>query len=156
MVCSMQTMRLSCIKIRTISKQTEPSFHLSLFTKEYHRVRPKWFLRLWCITCKLCTYLTSKLTLSPNGPKQDSIWHKSSRSSIGCPNWFPSIWYVPRKPCTYLALRLAISRNKPNQAFTWASSPRSTIGCLKGPCLVLVIEWQLRWTNSVYVRYTGD
>ena len=27
---------------------------------------------------------------------------------------------------------------------------------LKGPCLVLVIEWQLRWTNSVYVRYRGD
>jgi len=27
---------------------------------------------------------------------------------------------------------------------------------VKGPCLVLVIEWQLRWTNSVYMRYTGD
>ena len=29
-------------------------------------------------------------------------------------------------------------------------------GPLKGPCLVLVIEWQLRWTNCVYVRYIGD
>ena len=27
---------------------------------------------------------------------------------------------------------------------------------VKGPCVVLVIEWQLRWTNCVYVRYTGD
>ena len=27
---------------------------------------------------------------------------------------------------------------------------------MKGPCLVLVIESQVRWTNSVYVRYTGD
>ena len=32
MVCSMQTVQLSCIKIYTISKQTEPSFYLSLFT----------------------------------------------------------------------------------------------------------------------------
>ena len=41
MVCSMQTMHLFCINIRTISKQTEPRFHMSLLTKEYHRVRPK-------------------------------------------------------------------------------------------------------------------
>ena len=32
MVRSMQTVYLSFIKISTISKQTEPSFHLSLFT----------------------------------------------------------------------------------------------------------------------------
>ena len=29
-------------------------------------------------------------------------------------------------------------------------------GHVKGPCLVLVTEWQSRWTNCVYVRYTGD
>jgi len=45
----MQTVHLSCIKIRTISKQTGPRFHMSPFTKEYHRVRPKQFLSLWCI-----------------------------------------------------------------------------------------------------------
>jgi hypothetical protein len=32
MVCSTQTMHLSCIKISTISKQIESSFHLSLVT----------------------------------------------------------------------------------------------------------------------------
>ena len=32
MVCSMQIVHLSCIKISTISKQTEPNLHLSLFT----------------------------------------------------------------------------------------------------------------------------
>ena len=31
-LCSMQTIHLSFIKISTISKQTELSFHLSLFT----------------------------------------------------------------------------------------------------------------------------
>jgi len=80
----MQTVHLSCIKISTISKKIEPSVHLSPFTKEYQQVRPKWFLRLCCIRSKLCTYLAPKLTMSPNEPKQDSIWHTSSRSSIGC------------------------------------------------------------------------
>jgi len=47
-------------------------------------VRPKWFLRLWWIRYILCTYLALKLTLSPNEPKRDSIWHTSSMSSIGC------------------------------------------------------------------------
>jgi hypothetical protein len=92
MVRSMQFVHLSCIKISTISKQSKLSFHLSPFTQEYHRVHPKWFLSLWCIRRKLCTYLAPKLTLSPNRPKRDSIWHMSSRSSIGeCPNGFLSI-----------------------------------------------------------------
>jgi hypothetical protein len=84
MVCSMQTMHLPCIRISTISKLTKPSFHWSLFTQEFQIVHPKWFLRLWCIRPKLCTYLALKLIMSTNGPKQDSIRHTSSRSSIGC------------------------------------------------------------------------
>ena len=75
---SMQTMHLPCIRINTISKLTEPSFHLSLFTQEYQIVHPKWFLRLWCIRRKMCTYLALKLTMSTNGQKQDSILHSSS------------------------------------------------------------------------------
>ena len=71
------------LKISTISEQTKSSLHLSLFNYEYYRVRLKWFLSLWCIRCKLCTYLAPKQTLSPNRPR-DSIWHTSSRSSIGC------------------------------------------------------------------------
>jgi len=47
-----------------MSELTEPSFHLSLFTQEYQLVRPKWFLRLWCIRRKLCTYLALNLTMS--------------------------------------------------------------------------------------------
>jgi len=37
-VRSMQTVHLSCIKISTMSKQTRPSFHLSLFTFEYQQI----------------------------------------------------------------------------------------------------------------------
>jgi len=130
MVRSIQFVHLSCIKISTISKQSKLSFQLSPFTKEYHRLHPKWYLSPWCIRRKLGTYLTPKLTLSPNRPKRDSIWHMSSRSSIGMrPNGFLSLWYVPCKPCTYLASRLALSPNRLNRPSTWASSPRSIIAC---------------------------
>jgi hypothetical protein len=40
----MQTVHLYCIKISTISKQTDPSFHLSLFILEYKHVRQNGFL----------------------------------------------------------------------------------------------------------------
>ena len=83
MVRSLQTVHLSCIKISTISKQIEPSFHLSLFIQEYQIVHPKWFLRLWCIRCKLCTYLALKLTMSTNRPKQDSICTRHLRVPLG-------------------------------------------------------------------------
>jgi hypothetical protein len=47
-------------------------------------VPPKWILSLWYIWCKACNYLAATLTLSPNGPKWDSRWPTSPRSSIGC------------------------------------------------------------------------
>jgi hypothetical protein len=132
MVRSMQFVHLSCIKIITISKQSKQSFYLSPFTEEYHRVHPKWFLSLWCISRKLCTYLAPKLTLSPNRPKRDSKRHMSSRSSIAvCLNGFLSIWYVSCKPCTYLASRSALSPNRSNRPSTWATSPRIIIGCFQ-------------------------
>ena len=124
----MQTVQLSCIKISTISEQTKSSLHLSLFNYEYHRVRLKWFLSLWCIRRKPYKYLLPKLALSLNELKQCSIWHTSSRSYQVRPNWFLSISYVPCKPCIYLASRLTLSPNRPKRAFTWAPWPRSTIG----------------------------
>jgi hypothetical protein len=78
------TVHLPCIKISTISKQTETSFHLSLVTFEYHWVCPKWFMSLWYVWRKPCTYLALTLTPSPNGPKQISPWPTSPRGSIGC------------------------------------------------------------------------
>jgi hypothetical protein len=108
LVCSMQTVHLSWIKISSISKQTKPSIHLSPFTLEYQQVHTKWFLRLWFIRCKLCTYLTPKLTMSPNGPKRDpyDTCHQGVPSSA-----FKLISNVPCKPCTYLAYGLVLSPN---------------------------------------------
>jgi hypothetical protein len=59
-------------------------FYMTHVTKEFHRVHPKWFLRLWYIWCKLWIYLASILTLSLNGLKWDSTWPTSPRSFIGC------------------------------------------------------------------------
>jgi hypothetical protein len=66
MVRSAQIVHLSCVKIITIFERTESSFHLSLVTKEYHRVRPKQLLRLWYVRHKSCTYLASRLAISLN------------------------------------------------------------------------------------------
>jgi hypothetical protein len=68
MVCLAQIVHLSCVKISTISKRTEISYHLILVTLEYHQVRPK-HLSPWYAWCELSTYLAPTLTLSPNGPK---------------------------------------------------------------------------------------
>jgi hypothetical protein len=39
-------------------------------TYEFHRVRLKLFMSLWFVPCKPCTYLVSRLALSPNGPNR--------------------------------------------------------------------------------------
>jgi hypothetical protein len=131
-VLSAQTMHLSCIKISTISKQTEMSFHLSLVIQQFHWVHPKWFLSLWYGRRKPCTYLAPTQTLSPNEPKWDTTWPTSPRSSIGCvQNKFRAYGMFGANRATYLASRLALSPNGPKQVSTWASSPRITIGCIK-------------------------
>ena len=132
MVRSTQTLQLSCIKISTIYEETKSSLNWSLFNYEFHRMRLKWFLSLWCCWRKPCTYLLPKLTLSLNEPKQDSIWHTWSRTYIRCvliDFWLYRMFHA--KPCISLASRLSLSPNRPNWAFTWAPWPRSTIGCIQ-------------------------
>jgi hypothetical protein len=70
MVCLVQTMHLSCTDTNTVSKRTETRFHMTHVTYEFHRVRPKLFISIWYIQCKPCTYLASRLAISPNGPNR--------------------------------------------------------------------------------------
>jgi hypothetical protein len=84
MVRLMQTMHLSCTDTNTISKWTKTRFHMTHATEEFHRVRLKRFLSLWYVRCKPCTYLVSRLALSPNGPNRASTLATSPRSTIGC------------------------------------------------------------------------
>jgi hypothetical protein len=73
----METEHLSCTNANTVSKWIEMRLHLTHITEEFHRVRLKWFMSLWYIRRKLCSYLASRLTLSPNTPNQASTWASS-------------------------------------------------------------------------------
>jgi hypothetical protein len=42
-------------------------FHMTHVTLKFHRVHPKWFMRLWYVRHKPSTYLASRLPLSSNG-----------------------------------------------------------------------------------------
>jgi hypothetical protein len=109
MVHSVQIMHLSCTEINTISKWIEMSFHLT----HVNRVCPKWFLGLWYIRRKPCTYLAPRLTVDQNKLPLDPRHLEYHRVR---PKWFPSLWYVQHKPCTYLAPILTLSPNGPKQA----------------------------------------
>jgi hypothetical protein len=76
-----QTMHLSCTDTNTVYKWTKIRFHMTYVTFLY-RVCPKQFLSLWYVQLKLCTYLASRLALSPNGPKLASTWASSPMSTI--------------------------------------------------------------------------
>jgi hypothetical protein len=67
MVCSMQTVHLSCTETNTVSKWTKTRFHTAHVTYEYHQVRLNLFMSLWYVSHKPSTYLAPTLTLSPNG-----------------------------------------------------------------------------------------
>jgi hypothetical protein len=79
-----QTVHLSCTNTTTISKWIETRLHMTNVTEEIYRVRPKRSLSLWYVRHKPCTYLASRLALSPNKPKRASTWALSPRSTIRC------------------------------------------------------------------------
>jgi hypothetical protein len=70
MVCSVQTMYLSCTDTNIASKRTKTRFHMTHITYEFHWVHPILFLSLWYVQWKSCTYLPSWVALSSNGPNK--------------------------------------------------------------------------------------
>jgi hypothetical protein len=125
MVRLAQTVHLSCTNTNTISKRTETRFHKTHITKEFHRVRPKWFLSQCYVWRKPCTYLASRLALSPNGPKQASSWALSPWSTIGFVQndfWAYGTFGTNRAPILH--------PNGPKWDSTWPTSCRSSIRCV--------------------------
>jgi hypothetical protein len=59
-------MHLSCTDTNTVSKRTKMRFHTTHVTYEFYQVCSKLLMSLWYVQCKLCTYLASRLALSPN------------------------------------------------------------------------------------------
>jgi hypothetical protein len=98
-----KSVHLCCAKINTISKPIEMSFHSTHVTYVYHWVCAKWFPCPWYIRHKPCPYLASRLTVSPNGPKQTSTWPTSPWSTIGCIKIIFEPMVCSVKPCTHLA-----------------------------------------------------
>jgi hypothetical protein len=72
-VRSFQTVHLCCAEINTISKRTNTSFYMTHVTYEFRQVCPKRFSGQFYVWRKLCTYLASRLELSPKRLKQASI-----------------------------------------------------------------------------------
>jgi hypothetical protein len=88
MECSVHTMHLSRTDTNTVSKQTKTRFHPTHVTYEFYRVRPNIFMSLWYAQCKPCTYLVSRLALSPNrlnraplDPRQVGVPSGASKTS---------------------------------------------------------------------------
>jgi hypothetical protein len=66
MVRLAQTMHQSCKNSNTVSKRTKMRFHMTHVTSVFYPVCPKLFSNLWYVRHKPCTYLASRLSLSPN------------------------------------------------------------------------------------------
>ena len=120
-------MHISCTETNTVSKQTKMRFHMTHVIKEFHRVHPNWFLSIWYVPCKLCTYLASRLALSANRPNRASTWAPSPRSTNKCVQNGFRLWCIRCKLCTYFALKLTISPNGPKRDSIWHTSSRSSI-----------------------------
>jgi hypothetical protein len=84
MVRSAQTVHLSCVTISTISKWTEPTFHLSLVTKDYHWVCLKQFLSLMVHSAQIVHLSYVKTGTFSKQTEWASTRASSTRSTIGC------------------------------------------------------------------------
>jgi hypothetical protein len=91
MVCSVQTVHLSCTDTNTASKRTEKRFHMTHVTYEFHRVRPKLFMSLWYTKCKRCNYIALRLVLSPNRLNRAPL----GPHHLGVPSGVSKTFYEP-------------------------------------------------------------
>jgi hypothetical protein len=130
MVCSVQTVHLSCVEINTISKPVENELPLDLCHLEVPSGVPTKISMPVVHSMQnvhlSCAYIK---TISKRNEMSFHLTHVSYEYHRACPKWFPCPWYIQRKLCTYLALRLTLSPNRSKRACTWPTSPRSTIGC---------------------------
>jgi hypothetical protein len=120
----------SCVKSSTISKWTEPSFHLSHVTTESHRVRPKRFLCLWYVRCEPCTCLALTLTPSPNGLKRDSTRPMSLTSPSGASQTICEPMLRSVQTVHLSCVKISTISKRTEQSSTRPTSLSSTIGCV--------------------------
>jgi hypothetical protein len=91
MVCSVQTVLLSCTNTNTVSKRTKTRFHMTHVTYEFHRVHPKLYMMYWYVQSKPCTYLASRFALSTNRPNRAPL----DPPHLGVPSGVSKTIYEP-------------------------------------------------------------
>jgi hypothetical protein len=104
-----------CTDTNTVSKRTKIRFHMTHVTYEFHRCIQNYIMSLWYIKCKLCTYLVSRLALSPNGPNRAP----PDPRHLGVPFGLCKTIYEPMAHLTqtkHHLSRLALSANTPNRS----------------------------------------
>jgi hypothetical protein len=128
MVCSVQTVHLSCNDTNTVSKWTKMRFHTAHVTYEYHRVLLNLFMSLWYVQSKPCTYLASRLALFPNGPNRTppDPHHQGVPSGASKTIYEPMVRSVQTMHQSGVKISTISKRTK--QSSTRPSSPRCTIG----------------------------
>jgi hypothetical protein len=114
-----------------ISKWTKTRFHMTHVTLELHRVRPKWFLRLWYVWHKPCTYLTLRLALSSNRLNRASTWPRRLGVPSGASKTISEPMVRSEQTVHLSCIKISTITNELDQASTWASSPRSIIKCIQ-------------------------
>jgi hypothetical protein len=115
MVCSVQTVHQSWTDTNTVCKRAKTRFHTTHVTYEFHRVRPKLFMSLWFVPRKQCTYLASRIALSPNGPNRAP----PDPRHLGVPSGASKMIHEPIVSLTqtkgYLGPTLTLSQNRSKQ-----------------------------------------
>jgi hypothetical protein len=139
-------MHQSCVKICTIFKWTETSFHLSLVTLEYHWVRPKWFEPMVCLAQTAHLSCSDTNTVSKRTGTRFHMSHVTYEFHRVRSKRYPSLWNIRRKPYSYLASRLVLYENRSKWVSTWAMSPRRTSS---------VSKWFLGLAKTVHLSYTN-
>jgi hypothetical protein len=89
MVHFLQTVHLSCTDTNTVCKQKADRFDMTHVTLGFQRGRPKRFLSIWYVWRKLCTYIASRIALSPNGLRFHFSLVTSEYHRV-CTKWFLS------------------------------------------------------------------
>jgi hypothetical protein len=152
MVCLAQTVHLSCTNNNTVSKWTKMRFYMTQVTLELHWVCPKRLLSLWYVWGKQFTGLASRLTLTPNRPKQGSTWATSPRSTIGCvqnESWAYSMFSA--KPAPILqrhSHHLQMDRNEIRHDPRHLGVPSGASKMISDPMVRSMQTMHLSYTNT--------
>jgi hypothetical protein len=96
-----------------------------------HWERPKWFLSLWYVRHKPCTYLMSRLAPCHMNWIKHPLEHHHLGVLSGASKTISEPTVCLHKPCTYLELTPTLRPNGLKHDLTWPTSPRTTIGCVQ-------------------------